>query len=55
MLLVYVDGFQTKEVAQMLNVALGTVLAQLHRGRKLFERRLWEYAEEHDLLKEKAR
>lgn len=55
MLLVYVDGFQTKEVARMLNVPLGTVLAQLHRGRKLFERRLWEYAEEHDLLKEKAR
>ena len=55
MLLVYVDGFQTKEVAQMLNVALGTVLAQLHRGRKLFERRLWEYAEEHDLLKERVR
>ena len=55
MLLVYVDGFQTKEVAQMLNVPLGTVLAQLHRGRKLFERRLWEYAEAHDLLKEKAR
>jgi hypothetical protein len=28
------------------------VLAQLHRGRKLFEKRLWDYAEAHDLLRE---
>lgn len=52
LLLVYVDGYHAKEVARMLNVALGTVLARLHRGRKLFERRLWDYAEEHDLLRE---
>ena len=52
LLLVYVDGYRAKEVARMLNVALGTVLSRLHRGRKLFERRLWEYAEENDLLRE---
>ncbi len=52
LLLVYVDGYHAKEVARMLNVALGTVLSRLHRGRKLFERRLWEYAEENNLLKE---
>lgn len=28
----------------MLGVPLGTVLSQLHRGRKLFERELWAYA-----------
>ena len=55
LLLVYVDGFLAKEVAHMTNTPLGTVLARLHRGRKLFERTLWDYAERHGLLKENAR
>jgi RNA polymerase sigma-70 factor, ECF subfamily len=46
----YVEGFATKEIARMLGTPLGTVLARLHRGRKLFERRLWDYAEVSDLL-----
>ena len=49
MLLVYVDGFATKEVAGMVDAPLGTVLARLHRGRKLFERELWDYAETNGL------
>lgn len=52
LVLVYVDGFATKEVARLLDAPLGTVLAQLHRGRKLFERQLWDYAEERGLLEE---
>jgi RNA polymerase sigma-70 factor (ECF subfamily) len=55
MLLVYVDGFATKEVAAMLGAPLGTVLARLHRGRKLFERELWVYAETNGLLVEPVR
>ena len=55
MLLVYVDGFTTKEVAGMLDTPVGTVLAWLHRGRKLFERELWDYAETHGLLVEQVR
>lgn len=55
LVLVYVDGFATKEAARLLDVPLGTVLAQLHRGRKLFERQLWIYAEENGLLAERAR
>jgi RNA polymerase sigma-70 factor, ECF subfamily len=55
MLLVYVDGFATKEVAAMLDAPLGTVLARLHRGRKLFERELWDYAETNGLLAEPIR
>jgi RNA polymerase sigma-70 factor (ECF subfamily) len=54
LVLAYVQGYYAKEVAFMLGVPLGTVLARLHRGRKLFERRLWEYAEAHGLLKEDA-
>ncbi|XVV00590.1 RNA polymerase sigma factor [Actinosynnema sp. CA-248983] len=42
----YVDGVPTKTIARLLGLPLGTVLAQLHRGRKLFERELWVYAAE---------
>ncbi len=49
----YMDGFATKEIARMLRLPLGTVLAQLHRGRKRFEQELWEYAGEMGLLLEK--
>ncbi len=55
LVLVYVDGLATKEVARVLEAPLGTVLAQLHRGRKLFEKELWDYADEKGLLLEKAR
>ena len=55
MLLVYVDGFATKEVARISGAPLGTVLARLHRGRKLFERELWIYAETNGLLVERVR
>ncbi|HXF97147.1 MAG TPA: sigma-70 family RNA polymerase sigma factor [Gaiellaceae bacterium] len=55
LLLVHVDGFSTKEVADLVDAPLGTVLARLHRGRRLFERRLWEYAETKGLLAEAVR
>jgi RNA polymerase sigma-70 factor (ECF subfamily) len=55
LVLCYCEGYQVKEVASLLEVPLGTVLARLHRGRRLFERTLWEYAERHGLLKENAR
>jgi len=46
----YMQGFSTKEIAKLLGTPLGTVFARLHRGRKLFEKELWEYANEADLL-----
>jgi RNA polymerase sigma-70 factor (ECF subfamily) len=52
LVLVYMDGFSAKEVAKLLERPLGTVLAQLHRGRKLFESRMWTYAVQNGLLKE---
>jgi RNA polymerase sigma-70 factor (ECF subfamily) len=44
LLLRYMEGFPTKQIARLLELPLGTVLSQLHRGRKLFERALWDYA-----------
>jgi RNA polymerase sigma-70 factor, ECF subfamily len=52
LMLTYMDGYATKEIAGMLGAPLGTVLAQLHRGRKLFEKAMWDYAAEHGLLGE---
>jgi RNA polymerase sigma-70 factor (ECF subfamily) len=46
----YVEGFPTKQIARMLELPLGTVLSQLHRGRKLFEREMWRYADESGVL-----
>jgi RNA polymerase sigma-70 factor (ECF subfamily) len=55
LVLVHMDGFATKEVAKILKVPIGTVLARLHRGRKLFEKTMWDYAIANDLLKEGTR
>jgi RNA polymerase sigma-70 factor (ECF subfamily) len=44
------DGFATKEIARLLDAPLGTILARLHRGRKLLERTMWAYAEEYKLI-----
>jgi RNA polymerase sigma-70 factor (ECF subfamily) len=55
LVLVHMDGYATKEVARILDVPLGTVLARLHRGRKLFEKKMWDYAETNGLLKEGVR
>jgi RNA polymerase sigma-70 factor, ECF subfamily len=46
----YMEGFPTKQIARVLELPLGTVLSQLHRGRKLFERALWDYASESGAL-----
>lgn len=51
LVLVHMDGFSTKEVARIVDAPLGTVLARLHRGRKLFEKMLWDYAVRNGLLR----
>jgi RNA polymerase sigma-70 factor (ECF subfamily) len=55
LVVVYMDGYLARELAEMLDVPLGTVLARLHRGRKLFEAQMWDYAEQNGLLKEAVR
>jgi RNA polymerase sigma-70 factor (ECF subfamily) len=52
LVLAYMEGFLVREVAAMLGVPLGTALSRLHRGRKLFEKQMWEYAEETGMLRE---
>jgi len=55
LVLVHMHDVSTKQAARLLSVPLGTLLARLHRGRKHFEKDLWTYAREHDLLREPAR
>ena len=42
----YIEGFATDEVAALLELPRGTILSRLHRGRQRFEQELWRYAEE---------
>jgi RNA polymerase sigma-70 factor (ECF subfamily) len=44
-----IEGFQYKEIAEILGVPLGTVMSRIHRGRRALQKRLWEYAERNNL------
>ena len=49
-LLADVEGFSYKEIAEMLDIPIGTVMSRLHRGRKALQKQLYEYAHERGLL-----
>ena len=41
-----VEGFSYKEIAEMLEIPIGTVMSRLHRGRKFLQQRLYDLARE---------
>ena len=41
-----VEGFHYKEIAEMLGIPSGTVMSRLHRGRKFLQQRLYDLARE---------
>ena len=53
-LLADLEGFSYKEIAEILDIPIGTVMSRLHRGRKAMQKRLWEFANERGLLPEEA-
>ena len=48
-LLADVEGFSYKEIAEILDIPMGTVMSRLHRGRKALQKRLFDYAASHGL------
>ncbi|MGA0081807.1 MAG: sigma-70 family RNA polymerase sigma factor [Ilumatobacteraceae bacterium] len=53
MLLNDVEGFSYKEVAEILDIPIGTVMSRLHRGRKTMHEALYNYASQRHLITEK--
>ena len=51
-LLADVEGFSYKEIAEIMDTPIGTVMSRLHRGRKALEKALWETARERGLVDE---
>jgi RNA polymerase sigma-70 factor (ECF subfamily) len=49
-LLADVEGFSYKEIAEILNIPIGTVMSRLHRGRRALEKALWETVRERGLV-----
>jgi RNA polymerase sigma-70 factor, ECF subfamily len=49
-LLADVEGFSYKEIAEILDIPIGTVMSRLHRGRRGLQKRLYEFAVERGLL-----
>src|SRR5688500_6284666 len=48
-LLADVEGFSYKEIAEILDIPIGTVMSRLHRGRKALQKRLYDFATERGL------
>ena len=51
-LLADVEGFSYREIADILDVPLGTVMSRLHRGRRALEKRLLDVMKERGLVRD---
>ena len=51
-LLADVEGFSYKEIADIMEVPIGTVMSRLHRGRRALQKALYEFGLERGLVEE---
>ena len=49
-----VEGFAYKEIAEIMDTPVGTVMSRLHRGRKLLREKLSQYAAERGIYDKRA-
>jgi len=48
-----VEGFSYKEIAEILDIPIGTVMSRLHRGRRALQKRLYEFGRQRGLVPER--
>ena len=48
-----VEGFSYKEIAEILDVPIGTVMSRLHRGRRALQKRLYDFGRQRGLVPER--
>jgi len=53
-LLLDVEGFAYKEIAELLDIPIGTVMSRLHRGRKFLQKRLYDVARDRGIVAARA-
>ncbi len=53
-LLADIEGFSYKEIAEMLDIPIGTVMSRLHRGRKGLQKALGDFALDRGLVPKPA-
>jgi RNA polymerase sigma-70 factor, ECF subfamily len=51
----FLEGFSYQEIADIADLQIGTVKSRLHRGRKLLQKALWDYAVKNGFIKEATR
>lgn len=51
-LLADVEGFAYKEIAEILDVPIGTVMSRLHRGRKRLQEQLYQFGKRRGLVED---
>ncbi|MBK7142180.1 MAG: sigma-70 family RNA polymerase sigma factor [bacterium] len=54
-ILSFLEGFSYQEIAEICDLQLGTVKSRLHRGRKLLQKKLFEYAVRNGYIKDLAK
>jgi RNA polymerase sigma-70 factor (ECF subfamily) len=48
----FLEGFSYQEIAEICDLQLGTVKSRLHRGRKLLQKKLFDYAVKNGYIKD---
>lgn len=54
-ILSFLEGFSYQEIAEIADLQLGTVKSRLHRGRKLLQKKLFDYAVRNGYIKDSAK